>query len=154
MENDKEQPKSTFDQIKKIEELKKKQLIAKILTTIRELSKQVLENKELCVLYLQEIENDETEQKRIIDWINNLPDVALDEDKKKELKDKVKQNLKERKKEVQEKIEKEPEKYYAFLNPNPTISSYYTMDTNNTNSLALKKWTAKCRSNDNELWVS
>lgn len=96
---------TAFDHLKKIEEVKKKQLMAKILTKIKELAKDIQENKELCNLYLDEISTDEKEKKQIIDWINNLSDVKPDDERMAELRDKAKGKFKEDKKTIEREVE-------------------------------------------------
>ena len=109
MKETKTDNKTAFENFKKIEETKKKQLMSKILTLVKNMSKEIQENKELCNMYLEEISIEEKEKKRIIDWINNLPDVQPDEDRKKELKEQVKSQLKSKKSEIERKIEEKPE---------------------------------------------
>ena len=104
---------TTFESLKKLEDSRKKRLMAHLLNEIKSLAKEVLENKKLVELYLEELTDDKKEQKQIIDWINNLPDTKLSEDDLRKIKKEVEQEVTVEKKIVDKKIEESPFTYQA-----------------------------------------
>ena len=106
--------KTTFDSLKKIEDSRKKRIMAHLLNEIKALAKEVLTNKKLVELYLNELTGDKKEQKQIIDWINSLPDTKLSEDDLREIKKEVEEEVAGEKKKVDKKIEESPFVYSNF----------------------------------------
>lgn len=96
---------STLDSLKRLEEQKKKQVLAKILSKAKENAKEILSLKERYHIYMEELGISKKEAKAIIDWINSLPDVQLTKEDKESLRDEVREELSEKKKDVEKKIE-------------------------------------------------
>ena len=101
----------TLDQLKKLEEAKKRQLMAKILTRVKKMSKEIIRAKEMCNFFLEQLSLEEKERKSVIDWINSLSDVQLDTNELKSLKEEVKSELSKGKKEAEDKINADTERW-------------------------------------------
>ena len=110
---DKKTPSSLLDDMKKLEEAKKKRVLAKILTTIKQDAENILRLKVAFDMYMEELGVEKKEAKRIIDWINSL--IKVSEKEKEELRETVRNELKEEKEEAEKKISDDPSKYLTAL---------------------------------------
>jgi len=98
--------KTPLGSLKELEEVKKKRLLAKLLTSLKEDSKEVMRLKKSCELSLELAGIDKKESKSIIDWINSL--VELTEEDVKDIKMDLKNEQEENKREIEKKIEEAP----------------------------------------------
>jgi predicted nuclease with TOPRIM domain len=98
--------KPVLDELKQLEERKRKIQLAKSLNKIKDMAKEILENKYMTDKIMEQLGVDSKEAKAIIDWINNLPGVKLDDEDKKKLDDEIKKDLKERFQEAEKEVEK------------------------------------------------
>jgi len=101
-----DEKKTILDDLKKIEETKKKRVLAKILKTIKDDAKEVLITKYTYGLYMEELGIDKKEAKSIIDWINTLVEITPEDEK--ELKELVRSEIRDAGKQVEKKIEEAP----------------------------------------------
>jgi len=127
MSKEKEKIPSILDEIKKVEKITKRNLLLKQLVKIKKLSKEILEDKKKCELLLQEIGIKSDDIKKVIDFVNNLPEVQLSEEDIRELKREIKGKVVEEKKDVEEKIIREMERDPALILNTP--SSYISTTT-------------------------
>lgn len=95
-----------LDQIKEIERMVKAQTLIKILSTLKQNAREILELKEETTALLEELGISETDSKRIIDFINNSSEVQLTEKDKKDIREEVKTVVSAKKKISQEEFEK------------------------------------------------
>ena len=99
-----QEKKDILDDVKDLERKKKKLLLLKAITQLKDLCKDVKLIKKECEIILKEINVSDDDIKRIIDFVNSLPDTEVTEDDVKEIKDKVKGNLDNEKDEISETV--------------------------------------------------
>ena len=128
--------KSVLDDLKKIEEQKKKNLLIKSLNKLKEKAREVMTIKEETNAILNNLWLSTKEQKQIIDWINSLDDVQLSNDDRKEIADEMKEEMKEEKEVINKKTEE-------IWGSNPFIWSVTTTGNYNWNALTVCSNTAK-----------
>ncbi len=75
---------------------------------MKEKAKQILTLKEESIALLEAISLSEKDQKRVIDYVNNLEEISLTEVEKKEIRTRTKEQMKKEKKEVEKKIQSDP----------------------------------------------
>ncbi len=97
-----------LDQIKAIELATRKKLLLNVLSDLKEKAKQILTLKEESIALLEAISLSEKDQKRVIDYVNNLEEISLTEVEKKEIRTRTKEQMKKEKKEVEKKIQSDP----------------------------------------------
>ena len=105
MSKDKKEP-TVLEQVKKIEKIKKAQVLAATMREIKEMAKSVLLLKEETNLIMEEIGISTADAKKVVDYVNSL--VELTESDKKDLKEKVKERHQEKEQKVEEEMEKRP----------------------------------------------
>ncbi|MBW2968552.1 hypothetical protein KY314_00330 [Candidatus Woesearchaeota archaeon] len=105
----KEEKKDVLEEIKKLEELKRKAILLQLISNVKKYAKEILVLKKTCEVILTEADIEEKDIKRIIDFLNNLPDVQLSKEDIKEIREKIKKDIKEKKKKITEKTEKKIE---------------------------------------------
>src|SRR3990167_1105823 len=101
-----EQKKTLLDDLKKMEEAKKKRILAKILNQIKEDAEEIIRLKLSYDIYMEELGVSQKEAKSIIDWINSL--IKISDNDKEELKEEIRDELKEENKKIEKKIEDSP----------------------------------------------
>lgn len=99
------QDKDILDEVKTIEKMTKRYLIIKTLGSLKKKARQVLEMKEECTFTLAELGIDEKDVKRIIDFVNNLPEVQMTDEDRKELKERCRRILKDEKEKIEKKMD-------------------------------------------------
>lgn len=122
--------KSVLDDLKKIEEQKKKKLLIKSLNKLKEKAREVMTIKEETNAILNNLWLSTKEQKQIIDWINSLDDVQLSDDDRKEIAEEMKEEMKEEKEIINKKTEE-------IWGSNPFIWSVTTAGNYNWNALTV-----------------
>jgi len=117
-----------LDQVKEAEAIMRKRMLLKQISELKKLCKKVLETKKECEMTLTECNVSEEDAKRLIDYLNSLPEVQL----KKEDISAIRAKIKKKAVEVSEEIKKEAEKYPPYIG--------YTgvAGTNWTNAMADK----------------
>lgn len=110
-----------LDQIKEIERAVKAQTLIKILSSLKQYAREILELKEKTTASLEELGISEADIKRVIDFINNSPEVQLTENDKKKLREEVKQSVASKKKNSQEEFEKKLSGVFGTVLANPFI---------------------------------
>lgn len=140
-----------LDQIKEVEKMVKAQALIKVLTSLKEYAREVLVLKEKTTALLAELGISETDSKRVIDFINNSPEVQLTETDKKDIQGKARETVKDKKKTSQEELEKRLASFYAGVGagnnqvnvpfigysqvlPRPTSGGYYNVSANGLNT--------------------
>ena len=143
--------KTLFENLKDLEERKKKWVMGKILTRIKKDAQEVLKLKEKFDFLMEELKIDKKEAKQIIDWINSL--VQLTESEKENLKKEAKNLIEDEQKEVEKKIKKQDfptNLYYSNSSTSltPAIGTWGTTLTaaNGTNYI-------NCANSSNEIQV-
>ncbi len=97
-----------LDHIKRAEKVIKTNLLIKQMSELKKLARELLEVKERSVMILEDIGVEEVDIKRVIDFINNSPEVQLTESDKKELREKVRREGKTKRSEIQRELEQHP----------------------------------------------
>ena len=97
-----------LDQVCEAEKVIKTHLLVKRMVDFKNLARQVLEAKEESRLMLSDIGINEEDAKRVIDFVNALPEIQLSEEDKRDIWGRVREEGKKARQEVQEKIEKSP----------------------------------------------
>lgn len=128
-----------LDDLKKIEEQKKKKLLVKSLNKLKEKAKEVLTLKEETNVILNSLWLSTKEQKQIIDWINSLDDVQLSDNDKKEIADEIKEDMKEDKETIAKKTEEIRDKY-PFIWSVTTTWGYNGTALVSSNTATLLDW--------------
>ena len=94
--------------IRKIEARKKQALLAKKVSELKVLAKKINELKVESEYLIDEMGVSKEDAKRVVDFINELDDVKLTDEEKKEIRNKTKQSVATGRKEVEKEIEKFP----------------------------------------------
>lgn len=94
-----------LDDIKQAEKQLKVATLVKNIATLKKIAKDVLTAKEKMNQYLEQMGMSETDSKRIIDFINSLPEITLSKKEIKDIEDDVAKDLENKTKEVKKKIE-------------------------------------------------
>jgi len=138
-----------LDEVKKIEKITKAQLLRKAVRKIKNYAREILELKEKTLIELEEIDIAKGEIKKVIDFVNSLPDVQLTENDKKELRDEVKKSVKEERSDVEKEVEKKgldifrynnnenPDLVCTYSNPSPSIYSVGLYSSNSTETIKI-----------------
>ena len=119
-----------LDEIKKVEKITKAQLLRKAIKKIKDYAREIVELKEKTQIELEEIGIKDEDIKRVIDFVNSLPDVQLTENDKKDLRDSVKKSVQSEKKDVEKEIEDKGIDLLKFT----TNSDNLTWSTQSTSS--------------------
>uniref|UniRef100_A0A6M3LQU2 Uncharacterized protein n=1 Tax=viral metagenome TaxID=1070528 RepID=A0A6M3LQU2_9ZZZZ len=142
--------KTLLDDLKKLEETKRKKLLAKILNQIKEDAQEILHLKLSFDIYMEELGVDKKEAKSIIDWINSLVKVT-DKDEK-DLREEIRTELKEEKKKVDKKIEDSPY-IYPYNTTLADCGSNATWIGGTTTLTSAGNTNTVCYSNSGEIGV-
>lgn len=122
------QDKDILDEVKTIEKMTKRYLIIKTLGSLKKKARQVLEMKEECTFTLAELGIDEKDVKRIIDFVNNLPEVQMTDEDRKELKERCRRILKDEKEKIEKKMD-EGKPLISFYGDSGLVSSMQQYNT-------------------------
>lgn len=140
--SEKKQP-DILDEVRKIEKITKAQLLRKAVKKIKEYAREIVELKEKTLIELEEIGIAESEIKKVIDFVNSLPDVQLTDNDKKELRDEVKKSVKEERSDVEKEVEKKGLDIFKY-SESSDLAYTYSNSAPNTYSVGL------CSSNSTE----
>ena len=120
----KEKSIDVLDQIKNIEKTVKAKMLIQSISELKKMCKEVSTLKEKCVITLEEIGIDEVDIKRIIDFVNELPEVKLTSDDKKSIRDTIKNSTKNQRENVAKKIGEEIDLHnYNYISAAGTTST-------------------------------
>jgi hypothetical protein len=125
-----------LNDVKKMEKRIKKMAFLKIIPKLKDMAKEVNKLKKKTELLLSEFGIDEKDSKRIIDFINSLPDVSLSKRDIEEFKEDQEEEVEDIKEEVAEKVSKNYEKYamvYTVSGANTLGNNDYWMNATNDN---------------------
>jgi hypothetical protein len=125
---------SALDQMKDVEEKKKKYRLLKVVSMLKTAAKNVQEWKEICNVYLNDISEDEKEKKQIIDWINSLDDVQITDDRKQQIKNDEMKKINTEKKKVDEQLEQKPDSWMINASSTNGINNHVTLGTATTSA--------------------
>lgn len=120
------EPKTTLEDLKQIEQSKKKRVLAKALSKIKDNARAILEAKEGCSAILRTLKINDKESKQIIDWVNSLVELS-DADK-----EKISENAKSIIKSLEDDTEKSASK--AIDNWYTTYPQYFNLGSPTTSS--------------------
>lgn len=95
-----------LDEIKIAEKMVKRAMLLKTIGKLKNIAREILEAKEESNALLEAIGIDSKDAKRIIDFVNNLPEVRLTEKDKQKIADEIQHDTEKGKKEVREVLEK------------------------------------------------
>lgn len=93
-----------LEDIKKIDKAIKAKVLIEQITNIKKLAKKMNQLRYETTCILNELDVSEKDQKRIIDYVNELPEVKLSEDDEAEIEDKAHRSVKGNKEEVEETV--------------------------------------------------
>lgn len=114
----KEEGADVLDQVRKAEKIVKTHLLMKRLADLKKLARTIHEAKEESRQLLADIGMKDEDVKRVIDFVNELPEVQLSEGDRKDIRDRVRNEGKKARREVQEKIEKSPAVFTGLTGSN------------------------------------
>lgn len=97
-----------LDQVRKAEKVIKTHLLIKRIAALKVLAKEVRSAKKEAHLLLEDIGIEGKDVKRVIDFVNDLPETQLSREDVKKIKNKVRRETKEVREEIQEKMEEAP----------------------------------------------
>jgi uncharacterized protein YoxC len=120
-----------LDQVRNAEKVLKTHLLLKQLQVIKKLAKEVLITKEKTKMILEDIGLKEEDVKKVIDFVNSLPEVQLSETEIKELKEDVKDEGKKERQTIQKKIEESPLTFTGASGSLTSANCYYAGTTGN-----------------------
>ena len=106
-----------LDEVKKVEKITKAQLLRKAIKKIKDYAREIVELKEKTEIELEEIGIKSEDIKRVIDFVNSLPDVQLTDNDKKELRNQVKKSVQSERKGVEKEIEDKGIDLMKFTSP-------------------------------------
>lgn len=109
MAKDTKEQESSFDildQVKKVEKAIKAKVLIKKIGELKKIAKEVNELKEEMVATLEELGLSDKDIKRVIDFINELPDVKLTDREKKEIRETAQADVEETKAKEESEVEK------------------------------------------------
>lgn len=107
-----------LDEIKIAEKMIKRAMLLKTIGKLKKIAREILEAKEESNALLEAIGIDSKDAKRIIDFVNNLPEVRLTEKDKQKIVDEIQHDTEKGKKEVRDALEK---KAYELTTSNPIM---------------------------------
>lgn len=97
-----------LDEVKRVERFTRQQLLVKAITDLKKEAKRIAGIKYRTKLMLEKIGVGEADIKRVIDFVNELPEAKLTDSDKKEIKERVDSNVKDSRDFVAKKIEDSP----------------------------------------------
>jgi len=116
-----------LDEVKKIDRVKRRQLLLTEFEKVKQLAKQVIESKEKCKMILEEVGLKEEDIKKVIDFVNSMDEVKLSDSKRENLRDTVKIGIKVRRDEIAEKMQR-PIVHDGWSTSNPMQFKTFTGD--------------------------
>jgi hypothetical protein len=108
-----------LEQLKQAEKVIKVNLLIKKIGELKKVAKEVLVAKEKTQMILEEAGVKGEDIKRVIDFINSMPEVQLTEAEKKDLREDVRESNTESKKQIQKLLEDKP-----FYIPQAAMGQY------------------------------
>lgn len=93
-----------LDQVKKIDKAVRAKLLIEKIALLKKYAREVNELKEKSMIVLEELGLSDKDMKRIIDYVNELPEVKLSERDKKDLRDGIHEEMSEEKNEVEKTL--------------------------------------------------
>jgi hypothetical protein len=108
-----------LDHFKSVERMIRTRLLVKAINQLKEKAREIIELKAECTMVLEESGVKEKDIKRILDFINDTPEVQLSDEDKKELRQSVRNRIKREKEDVKKAVDKQ-------LDNTPISTSYST----------------------------
>ena len=103
-----------LDDIKRVEKILTQQLLVRVISQLKQEAKETLKRKIRVKLMLKEVGISDDDAKRVIDFVNELPEVKLTEEEVKEIRDSVRESVRRDKSKVQKKMEEVAPPVNAF----------------------------------------
>lgn len=114
------------DEIKKIEQTIRRKALLNVINDIKAKARKIIELKEETSTLLESLGINDIDSKRVIDFVNSLPDTQLSDSDKKDIKEKMSNEAKKQKTAASKKIEDAPitlTNYSNWLGSAPPVTS-------------------------------
>jgi macrodomain Ter protein organizer (MatP/YcbG family) len=90
---EKQEEVDVLEQVKKVEKAIKAKILIEKIGELKTIAKEINELKEQSLATLEELQLSEKDMKRIIDYINELPDVKLTDKEKQKIRDEISEEM-------------------------------------------------------------